>query len=50
MKIAAFTGKQTHDAHLVAMMEMHSVTSILTFHDRHLKRYPGITALHPAEV
>ena len=26
-------GKQTHDAHIVAMMEVHSVTSILTFND-----------------
>jgi predicted nucleic acid-binding protein len=44
------SGKQTHDAHLVAMMLVHSVTSILTFNGRHFKRYPGITALNPEEI
>ena len=43
-------GKQTHDAHIVAMMEVHSVTSILTFNDAHFIRYPGITVLNPVRL
>jgi len=43
-------GKQTHDAHIVAMMEVHSVMSILTFNDAHFRRYPGITVLNPAQL
>lgn len=43
-------GKQTHDAHIVAMMEVHSVTSLLTFNGAHFMRYPGITVLNPAEM
>ncbi len=46
----AVSGKQTHDAHLVAMMQVHSVASILTFNHGDFKRYPGITALNPADV
>ncbi|MBV9296129.1 MAG: type II toxin-antitoxin system VapC family toxin [Acidobacteriaceae bacterium] len=42
------SGKQTHDAHLVAVMQVHSVTSILTFNEEDFKRYPGITVLNPA--
>jgi len=46
----AVSGKQTHDAHLVAMMQVHSVASILTFNGKHFKRYPGITVLNPEEI
>lgn len=31
-------------------VEVHSITSILTFNDVHSRRYPGITALDPAQV
>jgi predicted nucleic acid-binding protein len=44
------TGKQAHDAHLVAMMQVHSVMSILTFNTGHFTRFPGITVLNPAQV
>ncbi len=43
-------GKQTHDAHLVAVMQVYSVTNILTFNTAHFHRFPGITALDPAQV
>jgi predicted nucleic acid-binding protein len=46
----AITGKQTHDAHLVAVMQVYSVTSILTFNTAHFRRFPGITVLDPAQV
>jgi predicted nucleic acid-binding protein len=44
------SGKQSHDAHLVALMQVHSVMSILTFNGDDFKRYPGITVLKPEEV
>jgi predicted nucleic acid-binding protein len=44
------SGRQTHDAHLVAMMQVHSVASILTFNDRDFRRYPGMSVLHPAQI
>lgn len=44
------SGKQAHDAHLVAMMQVHSIASILTFNPGDFTRYPGITVLNPAQV
>ena len=44
------SGKQTHDAHIVAIMQVHSIASILTFNERHFKRYTGITVLNPALI
>ena len=44
------SGKQGHDAHLVAMMQVHSITSILTFNTEDFIRFPGIQVLNPAEV
>jgi predicted nucleic acid-binding protein len=44
------SGKQTHDAHLVAVMQVYSVTSILTFNTGHFTRFPGIAVLDPARV
>jgi predicted nucleic acid-binding protein len=44
------SGRQVHDAHLVAIMQAHSITSILTFNGADFKRYPGITVLHPAQI
>jgi len=43
-------GKQVHDAHLVAMMQVHSIMSILTFNVGDFTRFPGITVLNPAQV
>ena len=44
------SGKQSHDAHLVALMQVHSVMLILTFNGDDFRRYPGITVLQPEEV
>ena len=44
------TGKQTHDAHLAAVMEVYSVTSILTFNTTHFGRFPGIAVIDPDSV
>ncbi len=43
-------GKQTHDAHLVAIMQVHLVSTILTFNTSHFERFPGITILDPEHV
>jgi predicted nucleic acid-binding protein len=43
-------GKQTHDAHLVALMQVHSVQSVLTFNVSHFTRFPNITVLNPAQI
>jgi predicted nucleic acid-binding protein len=44
------SGRQTHDAHLAAFMQVHGAMSILTFNGRDFGRYVGITVLNPAEV
>lgn len=43
-------GVQVHDARLVAAMVVHNATTILTFNKGDFARYPGITALEPADV
>ena len=40
-------GKQTHDAHLVAVMQVYGVASVLTFNVGHFQRFPDITVLNP---
>ena len=44
------SGKQTHDAHLVAVMQVYWVANILTFNTSHFKPFPGITVIDPAQV
>jgi hypothetical protein len=46
--IHGVVGKQTHDAHLAAIMQVHAVKSILTFNVSHFERFPGIQVLSPA--
>jgi predicted nucleic acid-binding protein len=43
-------GVQVHDARLVAIMEVHGVTHLLTLNAADFVRYPGVTALTPAAV
>ena len=43
-------GVHVHDARLVAAMNVHAITSILTFDVDDFKRYPGIRVLHPRDV
>ena len=43
-------GKVVHDAKLVASMNVHGVTNLLTFNDEHFKRYPTIIVVNPANV
>lgn len=44
------SGKKAHDARLVAAMNVHGITHILTFNGEDFHRYPGITILHPQDV
>jgi predicted nucleic acid-binding protein len=44
------SGKNAHDARLVAAMAVHGVTHLLTFNTADFVRFPGITVLDPAAV
>jgi predicted nucleic acid-binding protein len=43
-------GKPAHDARLVAAMQAHGLTAILTFDRSGFSRYAGIEIVHPADV
>ncbi len=44
------SGKPAHDARLVAAMQVHGLTSILTFDKTGFSRYAGIEVVSPADV
>jgi predicted nucleic acid-binding protein len=44
------TGKQSHDARLVAAMKVHNLTHLLTFNDRDFKRFTEITVVNPQNI
>lgn len=47
----AVSGKPTHDARLVAAMHVYGITHLLTFNDRHFRRYQDlITPVHPNAI
>jgi predicted nucleic acid-binding protein len=46
----AVQGVQVHDARLVAAMNVHGVSHVLTFNVSDFNRYPGIIAVHPLNV
>jgi predicted nucleic acid-binding protein len=48
--VQSVIGKHTHDAHLVAIMQVNAVASILTFNMGHFQRFAGITVLEPSKV
>jgi predicted nucleic acid-binding protein len=43
-------GKLAHDARLVAAMQVHGITSILTFDKTGFTRYPGIQVVDPSDI
>lgn len=43
-------GKSAHDARLVAVMQVHGVSTLLTFNKRHFARYSEISVLTPEDV
>lgn len=44
------SGKPSHDARLVAAMQVHRLTAILTFDRKGFSRFPGIEVVDPADV
>ncbi len=46
----AVSGKPSHDARLVAAMQVHGLTAILTFDRTGFSRFPGIKVVQPADV
>ena len=44
------SGKQVHDARLVAAMRVHNVTHLLTFNTADFKRFSFITAVSPQAI
>lgn len=43
-------GVQVHDARLVALMQVHGITHILTLNGGDFARYPGIVAIDPTSL
>jgi len=50
VKQYAVSGKPSHDARLVAAMQVHGLTSILTFDATGFSRFPGIEVVHPSSI
>lgn len=46
----AVSGKPSHDARLVAAMQVHGLTALLTFDRTGFVRFPGIEVIYPADV
>jgi predicted nucleic acid-binding protein len=46
----AVSGKNTHDARIVAAMNAHGVAQLLTFNGSDFKRFLGITSISPADL
>jgi predicted nucleic acid-binding protein len=44
------SGKPAHDARLVAAMQVHGLTSVITFDRTGFSRYAGIEVVHPADA
>lgn len=44
------TGKQVHDTRLVAAMNVHKITNLLTFNTADFERFSGIVLVDPATV
>ncbi|HEY3936272.1 MAG TPA: type II toxin-antitoxin system VapC family toxin [Bryobacteraceae bacterium] len=50
VKMHRVSGRNTHDARLVAAMRLHGIEKILTFNMKDFARYTTITVLDPADV
>jgi predicted nucleic acid-binding protein len=44
------SGKNTHDAHIAAAMNVYGITRILTFNVQDFIRYSNISPVHPTSV
>jgi len=43
-------GAKVHDVKLVAAMDLHGITQIVTFNERDFARFPAVTAVNPATL
>jgi predicted nucleic acid-binding protein len=43
-------GVQVHDAHLIALMQSHGISNILTLNGTDFRRFAEITSLSPSEA
>jgi predicted nucleic acid-binding protein len=50
VRIYRVSGKNTHDARLVAAMRLHRIEAIVTFNAKDFSRYDGITVIDPAST
>jgi predicted nucleic acid-binding protein len=46
----AVHGKPTHDARLVAAMQRHGISNLLTFNTADFQRFTGLRAFSPADI
>lgn len=46
----AVSGKQVHDTRIVAAMNIHKMTNLLTFNGSDFKRFSGITVIDPSTL
>jgi predicted nucleic acid-binding protein len=46
----AVKGKNVHDTRIVAAMNIHGISHLLTFNGPDFRRFPGITILSPSDV
>jgi predicted nucleic acid-binding protein len=44
------SGRDSHDTRIVAAMNVHGISHLLTFNKADFIRYPGITVLLPSEI
>lgn len=50
VRVTPVTGKQVHDARLVAFMHAHGIDEIITLNPKHLSRFPGVTCYSPTDA
>jgi predicted nucleic acid-binding protein len=50
VSVNLISGKNAHDARLVAAMTVHGLTHLLTFNTADFARFSGITAMDPASL
>ncbi len=44
------SGRPSHDARLIAAMNLHGIHALLTFNVQDFTRYSGLSVLHPREI
>jgi predicted nucleic acid-binding protein len=50
VRVHRVQGVKVHEARLVAVMQVHSVNTLLTFNAPDFARFTGVTAIHPSTL